>query len=194
MNSPLLRLPGEIRNCIYQFATGNHYIFTSGKGRKHTFISDSSDGALRWIPSLKLANLLNLTLVCRKTYHESRLHIFANNVFITRTFINFHCLLSRISFEQRKAITAINVSRHGPVELGAKLSDLDNGVSAFPERPLPSLYMAVLPAFTGLKRLVIPRSTITSTAPEQEALLENLVATHEFFKFSKKGKLVVELI
>ncbi|KAF3001976.1 hypothetical protein E8E13_007635 [Curvularia kusanoi] len=94
--SPLLRLPGELRNRIYEFAIGGHVVDVLHR----YFIQD------RFISTLpvrgpkdaseKFLRLLNLAHTCRQLYEETRLLPYALNIFCfydDRWFMAFSSIL-----------------------------------------------------------------------------------------------------
>ena len=69
-SSPLLRLPGELRNEIYTYVLGGHifgYPFRQRKFKPRTPVNE---------------HIISLLLVCRQTYHEARDFLFKHNTFI----------------------------------------------------------------------------------------------------------------
>lgn len=73
MMSPLLRLPPETRNSIYDYVLGGHRVRLDDQ--IHVFSASSSE-----VPQ-PLGNLLSITKTCRQTHSESALMFFELNEF-----------------------------------------------------------------------------------------------------------------
>ncbi|KAJ4372367.1 hypothetical protein N0V83_004141 [Neocucurbitaria cava] len=120
-NSPLLRLPGELRNRIYEYALGGHLVEpVCGLGRLETV----KDCQLRYCPyeSKKETDykpwdeLLALTYVCRQVNQEGRLLVFEINTFQVRKRIAFDAWLLYLKDDQKQAITSVSFGSRVPTD------------------------------------------------------------------------------
>jgi hypothetical protein len=122
VESPLLRLPGEIRNMIYEQVIGGHIIapiFQTPKrvGRKGNF---AHKVILRWsqmqdftqYPDPKPAStLLSLTRVSKMLYTETRLLVFRTNTFRISSLSGFQDMWCRLGAEQKASIHEVQFYR-----------------------------------------------------------------------------------
>ncbi|RYN33813.1 hypothetical protein AA0112_g5632 [Alternaria arborescens] len=94
--SPLLRLPGEIRNEVYQ------YVLNEGA---YHFMDDDL-----W-PMTECEERFALLRVCREIYNETRLLPFSLNTFSFSNFQNFHRFIVKFTTaKQRQAIRALDIA------------------------------------------------------------------------------------
>ncbi|KAL1595211.1 hypothetical protein SLS60_009899 [Paraconiothyrium brasiliense] len=157
--SPLLRLPGEIRNLIYAYSTGQYNIYHTTTGSLIVGPVDPWDWRHAFVEFPSVTGLLSLTLVCRQTYLEARLHVFANNTFDTKNFFYFRHCADKLNKEQKNAITTITCDFDCLGTVGFNVFRL-TGTIDHTEHFLVKPYLKVLPALTGLKRMVIKRSNM----------------------------------
>ncbi|KAG9188772.1 hypothetical protein G6011_07477 [Alternaria panax] len=95
--SPLLRLPAELRNEIYKYALGRHVYPVPGDGRKNP-------------------RALNLVRVCRQIQQEAAFLPYSLSVLSSRMAIHLEEFVSRLSISQRNAIETIQLSEIGYAE------------------------------------------------------------------------------
>jgi len=104
--SPLLRLPAELRNKIYEYALGGMELRISYRTRKFALLS-----ALSYDPSVSLTPLhrfVGLTLVSRQLYAETKILPFdLCTMDVTRS--SFHFQIERLNATQRQAISTIRM-------------------------------------------------------------------------------------
>lgn len=133
--SPLLRLPGEIRNRIYKYALcGKHIAFL------HPLLYMSDDTCSRTSPPIHVRSnsvpkLLRLTQICRQIHAETDLLVFKANEFRIGNELSFKTFVQSLSQRQLEAITTCVWPRRCETITDATISQL-----------------------TGLKRIVVWRS------------------------------------
>lgn len=100
-DSPLLRLPGELRNHIYEkvFTVINPLCFSRTTRPFKKFH--------RSVPFD-----LSLLYVCRKIYHDTALLPFSLNTIQCNSFVVLEQLWSRLSVEQRQAVKLFRMATH----------------------------------------------------------------------------------
>ncbi|KAJ4347140.1 uncharacterized protein N0V89_011078 [Didymosphaeria variabile] len=157
--SPLLRLPGEIRNLIYAYSTGHYIIYHTSAGRLIVGPADPWDWRHAFVEFPSVTGLLSLTLVCRQTYLEARLDVFTNNTFDTKNFFYFRRCADRLTKEQKNAITTTTCDFDCMGKIGSNVFPL-TGTIDYTEHFLIKPYLDVLLRFTGLKRVVMDSSKV----------------------------------
>ncbi|KAF3001308.1 hypothetical protein E8E13_005131 [Curvularia kusanoi] len=96
-SSPLLRLPGELRNKVYKYALS-----------EYTFRGDIDDSAFG-------PHIVALLLACRQIHLEARFFVFELNNFVLNTSCNFGApapqvvMFERMSSEQLRRIRSIRL-------------------------------------------------------------------------------------
>ncbi|KAJ4345396.1 uncharacterized protein N0V89_011526 [Didymosphaeria variabile] len=115
VNSPLLQLPGEVRNSIY------HYVFANEVLRQTRTGPDWRSPNMKFLPPLSFhdrqnprrprdqRNWLSLVLVCRQLYVEARILPFQQNAFSITRLRHICPLLRTMHPEQREKITEIQL-------------------------------------------------------------------------------------
>jgi hypothetical protein len=104
--SPLLRLPAELRNKIYEYALGGMELHISSRSRmSDQFSVVSSDPSFDNIP---LHRLIGLTLVSQQLYAETKLLPFELGT-VRTTASTPRAPIKRLSVTQRQAISSIRV-------------------------------------------------------------------------------------
>jgi hypothetical protein len=104
-NSPLLRLPGELRNKIYEYAFGGHEVMLKrdiwyAKDRMYCYAHDS--------PLSLWSDLLSRTTICRQIYEETRLLPYALNTVCIDMYVGDHAIyVQELGKSQKSAIRAI---------------------------------------------------------------------------------------
>ncbi|KAF2648575.1 hypothetical protein K491DRAFT_783991 [Lophiostoma macrostomum CBS 122681] len=157
--SPLLRLPGELRNKIYDYATCGNIIAVRkksmlGSGWKvyeaefhnpGTVICSRAFSGI--VPTVPLENVFSLRRTCRQIRAEtSPIDLCTTNVFSFENLAVYDELVRlRLTLEERDAIRRIFI--HRPAQFGA---DVFNG--AFPQTKLVPLFLA---AFPNLEEVLI---------------------------------------
>ncbi|KAH7076568.1 hypothetical protein BKA63DRAFT_411359, partial [Paraphoma chrysanthemicola] len=102
LNSPLLRLPGEIRNLIYGYVLceGSYEIRHSWRNLTFAFYIQR-----------KVHYRLSLLAVCRRTYEETALLSFSLNKFsFVETYALEEYLIRNLHVAQRNAIRSIGIT------------------------------------------------------------------------------------
>jgi hypothetical protein len=104
-NSPLLCLPGELRNQIYEYAFGGHLIEFGHESRSRIgvrYCYARRFGMSNW------SDLLSQTTVCRQIYEEMHLLPFAlNTVFIDMFGGHYANSVQELGKSQKSAIPAV---------------------------------------------------------------------------------------
>ncbi|KAF1359339.1 hypothetical protein EJ07DRAFT_77821, partial [Lizonia empirigonia] len=105
--SPFLRLPGEVRNRIYNLALGNRQIMILHP-RLYSAIrySRRCHGTDPFEPNT-VDKLLHLTETCRQIHAETDLLVFKANDFRIGSELNFNKFLDSISQRQTDAIRTL---------------------------------------------------------------------------------------
>ncbi|KAF1961027.1 hypothetical protein CC80DRAFT_544424 [Byssothecium circinans] len=135
INSPLLRLPGELRNMITEYALGNNVIMVEGftqrlapdkavalefrlvspTSRTKEFgpgIDDRKQlpfSTVQGEPSKNVSLLFNLGLVCRQINAEATLFPYRYNVFHFNTVRTCDRFIEKLSTRQQGAISSISL-------------------------------------------------------------------------------------
>ncbi|CAO2656897.1 Nn.00g057000.m01.CDS01 [Neocucurbitaria sp. VM-36] len=103
--SPLLRLPGEIRNKIYDYAFSGHIIHVFGNEPNHSLY-----GSVDWLPvGYSLSMLIKTTTLCRQIRSETALLPFGCNKFWVSPPL-LPDFLTTLGPQQRDAIKVVGVS------------------------------------------------------------------------------------
>ncbi|KAH7399462.1 hypothetical protein BKA66DRAFT_605070 [Pyrenochaeta sp. MPI-SDFR-AT-0127] len=135
-NSPLLRLPGEIRNKIYEYTLGDAIIYPTSIPylaskedilprcliQYHstcTRIDTGTSVELPWSMSRDWSLFTALTRVCRQLYHETSTLPFKLNVMVLYAIDDVNAWLAQLKDDKKKAIQAIEL-----IDLGYFKSDL----------------------------------------------------------------------
>ncbi|KAF9697523.1 hypothetical protein EKO04_004295 [Ascochyta lentis] len=105
--SPFLRLPGEIRECIYELVLGGKQVlvlsprlYSADKTRLENHLNDSFE------PDT-VRKLLYLTETCRQIHVETKFLIFKTNEFRIASNYSFKTLLDKLSQQQAAAIQTL---------------------------------------------------------------------------------------
>ncbi|KAF1840622.1 uncharacterized protein K460DRAFT_259121, partial [Cucurbitaria berberidis CBS 394.84] len=102
--SPLLRLPGEIRNRIYDYAFSGHIVHVLGPSREYPMYR-----ATDWQPTgYSLSTLNNTTTLCRQIRSETVLLPLERNEFMLPPLLLSY-LLSTLAPQQLHAITTVRL-------------------------------------------------------------------------------------
>jgi hypothetical protein len=107
-DSPLLRLPGELRNKIYE-----HVLFEGEYSNRDVNASDAINGKnppCERLLSDSIPNRLGALRICQQTYEEAALLPFTLNVFNLVNLYDLEVMKYRLTFPQRRAITRIYVT------------------------------------------------------------------------------------
>jgi hypothetical protein len=139
---------------IHEYATGHYNIYHTAEGRLMVGPIDPWEWRHAFVEFPSVSRLLNLTLVCRQTYLEARLHVFANNTFDTKNFFYFRDRVDKWTTAQKKAITTITCAFDCMGKLGFNVFRLNNTIECS-EHFLVKPYLGVLPSLTGLRRVVM---------------------------------------
>ncbi|KAF2253551.1 hypothetical protein BU26DRAFT_560846 [Trematosphaeria pertusa] len=165
LQSPLLRLPGELRNRIYALVLGGMEIYAVEGGSKDIIAVGQPAGT--YPTKLRcLRNFLALTAVCRQIHAESALLPYELNSFGQQkghwtgrrkmpagSDDPLPLLLSHFTDSQRNAITTISLSRRGMSVIGIDVSNLgETRMAAMPQSKLP-LCRQYQPTLRQLPRL-----------------------------------------
>ncbi|KAF9732882.1 hypothetical protein PMIN07_007212 [Paraphaeosphaeria minitans] len=193
--SPLLRLPGEIRNMIYGYVTGHYNIYHTSDGRLMVGPIDPWDWRHAFVEFPSVPSLLTLTLVCRQTYIESRMHVFANNTFDTKNFFYFRRRVEKLSTEQKHAISTITLAFDCLGKVGLNVYHLTGSIEPT-EHFLVKPYLELLPEFVGLKGVVVDSTKITQPDDEYKKYAKPMeyCAILGIWRFFHKDGLLVEFI
>ncbi|CAO2656919.1 Nn.00g057220.m01.CDS01 [Neocucurbitaria sp. VM-36] len=120
MNSPLLRLPGEVRNQIYSYIFNGYEVEPSVKFPelnprrvKGCHLRCRIYGSEEWKDFNTWDRLLGLTNVCHQLHGETRLLPFRLNTFQVRYEEDFDFWLSLLTEDQRNAITTVSFGAWG---------------------------------------------------------------------------------
>jgi hypothetical protein len=153
--SPLLRLPAELRNQIYE------YVLTFGVW----FINENTGYA---DPCDAQPGVLSLLSVCRQIYHETEfLALRLNAIYFTEPPNSF--FFSRLTMPQRAAITHVTVDTYiWHHKIGASVSAFGDQITL---RDRQFQLLASLPALRTLDVLINGRDTTN----EQMAAVKNWV-------------------
>ena len=109
--SPLLSLPGELRNKIYEYALGGNLIspFYLGDDDTVFFLRSAQYGNPQDQSTEEAwAKLFNLSKVCRQLYQETKLLPYKLNVFNICLGGAFGSFLSQLKDVNKKAITTVS--------------------------------------------------------------------------------------
>ncbi|OAG11482.1 uncharacterized protein CC84DRAFT_1253940 [Paraphaeosphaeria sporulosa] len=193
--SPLFRLPGEIRNILYEYVTGHYSIYHTSDGHLIVGPIDPWDWRHTFVEFPSVANLLALTLVCRQTYIESRLHIFTNNTFDTKNFFYFQRRVENLSTEQKNAISTITLRFDCMGKIGFNIYHLTDTLDPT-EHFLVKPYLEMLPAFAGLKRVVMDSTNMTQRDDEYNKYPKAMegYAVFGIWRLFQKDGMLVEFI
>ena len=120
--SPLLRLPGELRNRILGYVVGGHIVvlFDSPRSRpagapsglplQFRFTACSQTNFHDSYGMKRVSQSLTVTLVCRQLYFESAPLLFEINSFNFRSVQAFELFAETLTSRQRSAIKTISIS------------------------------------------------------------------------------------
>ncbi|KAF2123198.1 hypothetical protein BDV96DRAFT_639740 [Lophiotrema nucula] len=130
--SPLLRLPGEIRNKIWKYVTGGHVILVKNIGRPSMPWNAEPPTMLRFRldsqfpksdalyvppgteppklkPAERVSTLFTIGRVCRQIRAETRLIQYKGNIFHFDTIVSFSAFMKSLSLEKRNLITSVAI-------------------------------------------------------------------------------------
>ncbi|KAF1911610.1 hypothetical protein BDU57DRAFT_95101 [Ampelomyces quisqualis] len=113
-NSPLLKLPGEIRNKIWMFAQGYHRIDIGKRSRKRSWpigltLAIYPMNAATHFPRTFVKPTFALSRVCRQIYVEASSYIYTLNTFGFDGFASFDRWAKDRALGQARLITSINM-------------------------------------------------------------------------------------
>ncbi|KAF2251348.1 hypothetical protein BU26DRAFT_592469 [Trematosphaeria pertusa] len=131
-DSPLLRLPGELRDRIFRLAIGGHVIAVTRDGRGIQLLDpvstkkyrpatatrgtkSSHRGRARFLQGERIpgaervSRIFTLAFVCRQIHSESQLLPYKHNIFHFDTPWSFGSFTKRLSTPQRQAIFSVSV-------------------------------------------------------------------------------------
>ncbi|KZM25614.1 uncharacterized protein EKO05_0001866 [Ascochyta rabiei] len=114
IESPLLRLPGEIRDKIWRYALGEHEISIQNLSREEV-VSDGYE--IRTLHSEALVSpgfvrhTFQLPKVCRQVYVESSHHVYLLNTFTFLSMGAFDRWIKNRCFGQRRLIASLDIPR-----------------------------------------------------------------------------------
>ncbi|KAF1912559.1 hypothetical protein BDU57DRAFT_522911 [Ampelomyces quisqualis] len=167
LNSPLLRLPGEIRNKIYYHALGGCEIYCMNSGKRVMLVGrPASQLAWKFEPIHKIM-ALHLPLVCRQISAETGNYFtFKYNSFGTIHTNDFTVLLGRLGSEHIGRIEVVKMNFVRDSDIFRWTAD-----KWFPYRRLLKL--------PNLKRLVL-RDLSTMVEPVKEAVVKELKKSGRF--------------
>ncbi|KAI4611745.1 hypothetical protein J4E83_007996 [Alternaria metachromatica] len=116
--SPLLRLPGELRNRIYELAVGGNIIVVSSsykRWRKMSVYLTSADPSGPDAKSAQasirapVSDIFTIGLVCRQLHRETALIQYAKNLFHLDNIYYGRDFVDSLSSAQRALVTSISV-------------------------------------------------------------------------------------
>jgi len=110
LDSPLLRLPGELRNAIYEQVLGNwdfRMVYIKNAYPQLGLYCRRVGESGRW--QRLTSALTTLLFVCRQIYAEARYLPFTLNVFGGKTMWCLHKLLDRLNDNQRRRVTNVRL-------------------------------------------------------------------------------------
>jgi hypothetical protein len=191
LESPFLRLPGEIRNIVYEYAlTDGTYDFVQ------TSLEDTGSARSREFKMTKHKNSgLALLQVCRDIYDDTRLLPFNSNTFRCDTLQTFDRLTTLLNIVQCDAIRSIALTADVvECQYGNGRRQLDAlAVHVF----LENMKWKKVPggkAFPNLERVVINLRREGQQSSEKKAFEEKhiLVPIERFFGKGEEGKTHIE--
>lgn len=158
VKSPLLRLPGEIRNTIYGYVLGYGGFIIKSKARK-TRKTDSDCvktlcGYGKHGKTYSKGHALALVSVCRQIYVETTMLPYRLNIFTFSIFNEFHDWCGNMIPAHRNAIEAVRI--HGATFFCSWL--LESHRTQTVEKPPKMRDFKKLRKFPSLKRLYIGKS------------------------------------
>lgn len=116
--SPLLRLPGELRNRIYELAVGGNIIVVTKsykRWRKTSVYLTSADPSGPDAKSAQasirapVSGIFTIGLVCRQLHRETALSQYAKNLFHFDSMTAGQILLESLNSAQRALLTSISI-------------------------------------------------------------------------------------
>ncbi|KAF1840535.1 uncharacterized protein K460DRAFT_399453 [Cucurbitaria berberidis CBS 394.84] len=108
LDSPFLRLPGEVRNIIYHCALGNHEIYAMPTRPEGFVCMGRPNHQFPWkLEPIEQIMALYLPLVCRQICFEmGKYFVFKFNSFGSTRPGDFHLLMESLTVEQRSMLEA----------------------------------------------------------------------------------------
>lgn len=147
--SPLLRLPGEIRNLIYEYALANNVIVVNDHAPNSSMVYPLPGPTIDVLNYEKqpYGNLFSLGYTCHQLHHETHNLVYTNNIFR----ICGERFTQMLTTEQLQSITAISVTATVGVQLLWDYGTPRDG-KYWLRAQLPFLQQ-----LTGLKRVVMDK-------------------------------------
>lgn len=191
-NSPLLKLPAELRNKIYHYVFSGHVISISQRywAAKHTCVYLKEDCLNKEARSQ--AEFLALTATCRQIHHETYLFPFALselrlNAYLNLDFRVIQIFLDSLSAEKRAAITKLSVPDNFYVSfLLAYFSGQDFPTDSSPEfdvqaseQEMAGPFRTLLAQLNGLKCILVLRTTYLSSDADEKAVATSVERTRQ---------------
>ncbi|KAH7408373.1 hypothetical protein DE146DRAFT_372209 [Phaeosphaeria sp. MPI-PUGE-AT-0046c] len=113
LRSPLLRLPGELRNRVYELAMSDTVVSVFPSVKPHVpyqLHAHLSGHATDYVGALGMSLVTNLSRVCRQIAAETRLLAFQSATFYIHSDGSFISFIDSLSNAKRGAISTIQIS------------------------------------------------------------------------------------
>ncbi|KAI4634112.1 uncharacterized protein J4E87_001282 [Alternaria ethzedia] len=110
--SPLLRLPGELRNRIYELVVGGNIIFVSGllQRPEKALVDLMTPGVAQKSTWTSVSRIFTIGLACRQLHRETALTQYTKNVFHFDDMQSGRAFVNGLTSTQRALLTSISVN------------------------------------------------------------------------------------
>ncbi|KAI4931577.1 hypothetical protein J4E85_004171 [Alternaria conjuncta] len=110
--SPLLRLPGELRNRIYELVVGGNIIFVSGSLQRpeKALVDLMTPGVAQKSTWTFVSGIFTIGLACRQLHRETALTQYTKNVFHFDDMQSGRAFVNGLTSTQRALLTSISVN------------------------------------------------------------------------------------
>ncbi|KAI4710520.1 hypothetical protein J4E89_004976 [Alternaria sp. Ai002NY15] len=110
--SPLLRLPGELRNRIYELVVGGNIIFVSGllQRPEKALVDLMTPGVAQKSTWTSVSGIFTIGLACRQLHRETALTQYTKNVFHFDDMQSGRAFVNGLTSTQRALLTSISVN------------------------------------------------------------------------------------